>query len=332
MPHSAGGGSHGGGFHGGSHGGGGGGSSSRVRRSSFKGATRYVYYKNRKPVIVYSNYDITKPGSLAVSILLGIYFLILAGVCFFIPGFAVYKSITIPKKLTIFTEPDILIEDNVGVIKDKDGLYDSLERFYDETGIMPAVLTVSRSDWKLYNSLEHYAYYAYLDRFDDESHWLIVYSVKIKDDGFVDWYWEGMQGNDTDNIITVKKAEAFTKNLQKYLLQSDDYTVDGAIAKAFDELTPVVMNTEYDSAMIIANLLAFTPIALMFLVMALKNLDHRKDKYYRQAMVCKMDVVEQKKCEYCGGIYIKGMHTTCPHCAAEIPQEFQPQVIADSQQ
>ena len=324
MPHSSGGGSHGGGSHGGSFGGGGGGGrSSRVSSRYFKGATRYVYYKDHKPVIVYSNHDITNTGSLAMSIFVGVYLIFISGVLLFLCGFVIYHSIAIPKKLTTFKKADILIEDTIGVIKDKSALNSSLRRFYRETGIMPAVLTVQSDDWKYYKSLEGYAYHAYLDRFDDESHWLIVYSERIKDDGFVDWHWEGMQGNDTDNIITKNKAGVFTEDLQKYLLMSDEYTVDEAIAKAFDDLTPVVMKVEYETTMIAASLIVFLPVAFILSGIAVQALDRRNDKYYRQAMVCKLDVVEQKKCEYCGGVYIAGMHTNCPHCAAQIPLEFQ---------
>ena len=53
-----------------------------------------------------------------------------------------------------------------------------------------------------------------------------------------------MQGDDTDNIITEKKADVFTNNLQKYLTAHSRYSVGMAVNTAFNDITPSIMDTE----------------------------------------------------------------------------------------
>lgn len=219
MPHSSGGGSHSGGSHSGSgfsssSSSSGGSSAKHIKNTSFPGARRYVYYENYRPVYIYADYDIRKGtasgkffsilGS-AVSLLFGI---MLLAMC--------YDK---PQKMDTSPSYSCEIVDCAGVIDDADMVQSAIDDFYDETGIPVEVMTVNNEDWQgSYSKLEDFAYDMYVTEFDDEEHWLVVYSEPTSPDpDFNDWYWEGMQGDDTDNIITVDVADDFKDLMQKYL-------------------------------------------------------------------------------------------------------------------
>lgn len=219
MPHSSGGGSHSGGSHSGSgfsssSSSSGGSSAKHIKHTSFPGARRYVYYENYRPVYVYADYDIRKGtasgkffsilGS-AVSLLFGI---MLLAMC--------YDK---PQKMDTSPSYHCEIKDTAGVIDDMDKVQNAIVDFYDETGIPVEIMTVNNEDWQgSYSELEYFAYDMYVTEFDDEEHWLVVYSEPASPDpDFNDWYWEGMQGDDTDNIITVDVADDFKDHMQKYL-------------------------------------------------------------------------------------------------------------------
>lgn len=317
MPHSSGGGSHGGGSHGGSHssshgGSHGGGNSSRISSRAFKGATRYVYYSNNKANYVYANYDITKKPSIARFALIIFY------LPFFITSFVLLiGSFIDPNPIDSSSyNSSIVIEDNIGVLGDTTELEKSMQEFLDTTGIAPAVITIHNEDWRpYYSTLENCAYDLYVNHFYDEKHWLIVYSEPISPDvNFNDWYWEGMQGDDTDPIITDSVADKFNRAMQDSLLRSNDYTVSSAISNAFNTVTPGIMDKGIDFEGVFMGLifLSFTT----FHCCAMLGISPKRFKY-RKATRCSLTPSEFK-CKYCGGIYVIGTCTTCPHCGAPL--------------
>ena len=189
MPHSSGGGSHSGGSHSGSgfsssSSSSGGSSAKHIKHTSFPGARRYVYYENYRPVYVYADYDIRKGtasgkffsilGS-AVSLLFGI---MLLAMC--------YDK---PQKMDTSPSYSCEIVDCAGVIDDADMVQSAIDDFYDETGIPVEVMTVNNEDWQgSYSKLEDFAYDMYVTEFDDEEHWLVVYSEPTSPDpDFNDW-------------------------------------------------------------------------------------------------------------------------------------------------
>jgi len=314
MPHSSGGGGHGGGGHGGS-----GGSSTRTSSHYFPGSHRYVYYDDatRRPVVTYANYDVTKGNRVLYILILVIFAPMLLMCTIGISSSAIHY----PAKLKTNYDTKIVIEDNAKVISGADEirLRRTLKDFQDETGITPAVVTVYNEDWKKkYSDLEKYAYDLYLDMFDDEKHWLIVYSQPKKPDpSFNDWYWEGMQGNNTDPILSTVETGRFNKRLQKNLLKNDVYTPGEAINDAFEDLTPHVMDHYVRWKEIIVAFAFFGVFGaglIVFFVISLK-----KDKKLSKAFACPESVLSQAKCDYCGGVYVVGHHTTCPFCQAQLP-------------
>ena len=239
MPHSGGGGSHSGGSHRSSshsssrshYSSSRGGSSGSYRRTSstpFPGAKRFLYYKDRTPHFIYANYDIRKRNVL--SIVMGIVIFSM----FSIPAvlaliYGISQSVNVPKKLTYFEDrdksPQYVIEDELGVIEDKKELKKSIKAFYETTGVVPAVITVENSAWQDdYASMEQYAYDLYVNTFHhDEVYLLIVYSSETKDNGFDDWHYELMIGDDTEHIFTDKRTDDFNRTLHKRLLERSSY-------------------------------------------------------------------------------------------------------------
>ena len=313
MPHSSGGGSAGGGFHGGS----GGGSSIRTSTSYFAGATRYIYYCNGVPNEIFSNTDIKKNAAatklaltLFVAIFMGLFALIF-----------ITSSFHYPKKMKMDYDTAIVISDHAGIMTEDEEkkLMDSLIFFQDETGITPAVYTVNNEDWDDHDDLEKYAYDLYVSRFEDEQHWLIIYSEPRNPNTFKkDWYWEGMQGNDTDGILGSSETEMFGKELTSLIEENKDIRVADAIAKSFDDSTPEIMRQYTKWGFLIAGC-AIAVLAVAGVVV-IQIFGGKEEKKYETAIkVDKDELLKKQKCNYCGGVYIEGHHTTCPHCGAQLP-------------
>ncbi len=327
MPHSSGGGSHGGGSHGGSHhsssrshSSGSSGPSNKVSNKAFPGAKRYVYFENKAPVFIYSNYNIHKRRTGERLYVIFSYLLIMT----FVSAIGIFPFAHFPKKLDTSTYTSTIeIADTIHIIDDKAGLAASLKEFQDETGITPALITVHNEDWeKNYVSLEAYAYDLYVNAYPDEMHWLIVYSEPTDPDpDFNDWKWEGMQGDDTDDILGDRETSLFNRTLHDNLLRRSQYTVDEAVSNAFDTLTPVAMKKYIPKGAIIP--LAVINGFLLFFCLISLDLHPKKERLYRKAVECPEQFVDQEACEYCGGIYIVGLNTTCPSCGAPVkPHDY----------
>ncbi len=195
-----------------------------------------------------------------------------------------------PKYRKEYSNHQIVISDEADVLKNEKQLMKSLEEFQNITGITPAVITISNSVWGNYpqnelngfrSFLEKYAYKRYVEEFDDEMHWLIVYSEPETDNdtAFKDWSWEGMVGNDTTNILVEKTIDKFNTRLQSNLMESTD-DVALSISDAFDLITPTVIKegySEFFKSTVIPNVI-FLSIALfiMYIVLGLNKLKYRK--------------------------------------------------------
>lgn len=274
MPHSSGGGSshgsHGGSSHHSSSGRGG--SSFRESSSYFPGSRRYSYFYRGRTHYYYSN---KSPNDSKFRFLL---------ILFYIPfffGIGVMTKQIFGKyaKIKVDYNDTIVVEDNIEVVKDEAGLYKSFADFQSKTGITPALVTIKYEDYALnYNSLEDYAYSEYLIRFNDEKHWLFVYeevgdpdkisipvdSVHYPDPAEPAWAFEGMQGNDTDPILTTEVTDKFNAILRKKLLEGE--SPDKAFSYAFDQITPTLMKFKWSPEMI-APLFMFGFVVLHMILM-----------------------------------------------------------------
>ncbi|MBR2523208.1 MAG: hypothetical protein IKE53_02070 [Clostridiales bacterium] len=331
MPHSSGGGSHSGGSHGGSSRsssrssgrsgsrGGSGGRSDHVGTRAFPGASRYVYYSGKKPHFFYANYDVRKgsKSDLIVKILIVVLFVIPLTVMPFVLSY--FAGVNRPERLDYIYNYKCVIEDNLDVLDNEDELEDVFQDFFDETGIAVSVITVPNSEWQgKGQTLEQYAYDQYLEHFNNEYYWLIVYSSATTGDGFDDWHWEGMQGDNTDPVLTPELARGFNENFQKRLTQNK-YSVGQALAMSFEELTPKMMKATYNYMMIGIIFACFAPFIILVISMA--GFHPVLSAHYKKAIECSTKYVDQEACEYCGGVYVVGLHTNCPHCQALLKKE-----------
>ena len=235
MAHSSGGGSHGGGCHSSSHSGSRGHSGSHTRsHSRFPGSRRYRYYdRHGNEKYVYSNYDITQKQRIHWGLIL-----------FYIPFFAVFflalkDSYFKPEKIFNLTS-QIMIEDNLHVIHNENQLRRDLERFYEETGVTPAVKTICDNE-RHGQSLMDYALDEYYRYFDDEMHWLIVYSAPKEYEGnrgediqYSNWSFEGIIGDDAGPSISDDLCDQFTEQVYDNLCAMTD--PGAAVGDAFTEL------------------------------------------------------------------------------------------------
>ena len=344
MPHSSGGGSHSGGHHSSSHHSSyhsyhSSGSSSYHSSSTptskksttyFEGSKKYVYYVNKQPEYVYANYDIKPNNGCEKRLAIGCLSTIWAWFVLITVLLVTLTGRHAPKKLLTTYNTEIVIQDDANVIPDRLAVEDAFKRFFDETGITPAVKTLTQEEWEetctkyenlgTYNLLEKYAFDWYVDHFEDEKHWLIVYRPDNDlSDGFDDWRWEGMQGDDTDPILSSRETDLFNKTFQKCLLQRNQYSVGEALITAFDTLTPVAMKRYIPGFSIVIAIIAGGFFSLMFLPpIFLLLADSKRNKKYKTAVECPEGFTDQETCPFCQGVYVKGLHTTCPHCGAEV--------------
>lgn len=244
-------------------------------------------------------------------------------------------SFGVPEKLKVDYNSQIVIQDDANVLGDTTKLSDALEDFFNTTGISPAVMTVYNSDWEdNYTNLEKYAYELYVNRFYDEKHWLIVYSQpKDPDDEFNNWYWEGMQGDDTDSIITSSVAYDFTNDLHKRLLV-EGTKVNDAITDSFNALTPTVMKFRFEGETFGIGLFMLLFVCIHAFFMVFFRPDAKKYKGAVEVAMGENEIhlattsaqtvtMKQAACEYCGGVYTVGSCNVCPHCGATIqPQDY----------
>lgn len=323
MPHSSGGGSHGGGFSGGgSHGGFGSNSNARKTYSHYvPGARTFICYNRGRMDYVYANYpvgtDAQRSKKTAINLLK-----LLAVVTVILLIYALVCVIP-PDKIKAKYDTTIVIEDSAQVLDGDTGLRNALEAFYDETGITPAIMTVHNDDWQNhFSSLDNYAYELYVNRFSDEYHWLLVYSEPASPDpDFNDWYWVGMQGDNTDKILNESKLNSFNETLQKYLTASSRYSVSEAFEQVFEDVTPTIRQIDNWPRLIFSDLMSYAFIAAPFCGFILgywSEYKKNKDKKYIEITDIPKDKIEEDNCEYCGGLFIRGKHLTCPHCGAVI--------------
>ncbi len=220
-----GGGSFGGGFH--SSGGSGGGQyhGPRVSNRPFAGARRYTYINTRGMMCFFYSDTIPKRTSLKSTILL------YGGLIIFFIALATFLiTASVPKKMSsiYITPTSYYYEDNAGVVTKADELNAEFNSFYELTGVQPFLYTIKAEDFpKQYGSitkysLEDFAYDLYLDLFNDEGHWLIVF---VKYDDAPNFGWIDMAGDNTLTLINDEFFNRFQRDMQHYLNHA---TLDGS--------------------------------------------------------------------------------------------------------
>ncbi len=335
MPHSSGGGSHSGGSHsssssssfssgGGSHSGGTRKATPITVSSPTKGYSRYAFYTNSGIKYKYVK-DAPELSSLLNLFLLIVYLPFYIGI-----GGLLLQSIQMvrPIDMSSYQDHNIAIYDYAGIITDEEEnvLNKELKNFRDKTGITPVVMTDYNENWTdYYYHLENYAYDLYVNMFTDEKHWLIIYTEpEYPDPQFNDWYFEGMQGDDTDRILSENVTTQFNENLQK-LLTDNKYSVGDSFIYTFRHLTKnnkiTGFHIEKTGLGISALFLIFiTGHMMLMLTGTIKGVKESKKAIedVKKKGIPVSENVNEDVCEYCNGVYIHGIHIACPHCGAPI--------------
>lgn len=99
----------------------------------------------------------------------------------------------------------------------------------------------------------------------------------------------------------------------------EDFAYDMYVTE-FDDLTPTVMKSKVNWAMLFTSIAILAFVCLHACLMIGINPKARK---YAKAKPCS-DAAQEKACEYCGYTYVVDTCTECPHCGAPIPPEDQP--------
>lgn len=328
MPHSSGGGSHRSGTHhssghsshssGGHHSSGGyttRTSLMRIQSAPFLGARRYVRYTNHQAEYIYSDKNLLHPWRAKY-----LWLIIIVPIIAFII-FGLFNTIfPRPKKVKVDYTPSVMIEDTCNLIDDGDevALQSIMDTFFDETGISVCVLTTNNEKWETYYPLMRYAYDEYVNRFPDEKHWLLIYSEpELVDENFSDWYFEGMQGDDTDKVITEQIVFDFTERLNRNLTDRSHFTVGSAFQAALEDCLIQVKTVTVKTSNIV--ILLYLLGVMLFITFFVILRDPEKKKY-KDFIPCgrSEELVQEDTCDYCGGIYIIGTVLSCPHCNAPL--------------
>ena len=307
MPHSSGGGFSGGGFHSGSS------SSGHSYHSSsrpFPGAICYVYYDRKgRARTIYSNHPspTSKKGPVGTFFVLGLLALLPAAII----AFAGNHN---PVKLPTNYEHTFYIQDDLNVFSSEEEakLKETFQQFFDLSGICPGLISVNTNTWKShYSTLENFAYNAYLSKYKDESHWLLVYSAE--DTIKTNWAFEGMQGDDTDQILTKRVTNNFNKTCYD-ALSGNVYTVAGAIDNALRGIMPNLMDYSF---YVEPGIYVFSGIWEAGVIIAIVStaFGAARFKHLKTAKRVEGDVT-RKRCPHCGNEYIPGTIDRCPKCEA----------------
>lgn len=121
---------------------------------------------------------------------------------------------------------------------EKKELQKCIEEFNAKTGIPVEIHTAPRAECEGYGSFTNYAYNYYVSNYRDEYHWVIVYV-----DDSSGWRWEGMQGNNTDSVLTEHKTSKFN-SIVNDCLSSNKTTPGRAFIEAFSTVTPNIMKND----------------------------------------------------------------------------------------
>lgn len=282
MPSSSGGGFGGGGsFGGGFHSSGGSGGPSQGPHYSnrpFAGATRYSYINRHGVFCVF--YSVGRPTKMKLAPTIALLAFALVAI---IVVMALVIHSSIPAKIS---ERDCAFtgnyyEDTAGVITDAAALNDSFESFYKETGIQPYLYSIKSTEFpSQYGSitkysLESFALDLYLDKFNDEGHWLIVF-VTFEGDPYFGWI--DMAGDDTRTIISDEFFNNFQKDMQTKLnaaSKGDGITYEQAIRESIDRTLEYAftMSSDSKSAIVFTSLfgLLFVGLIIYSIVKSVKQ-------------------------------------------------------------
>lgn len=318
MPHGGGGGHSGGGGHHSSYHGGSSGSQSHYSKRPFRNSRPFVYYVGHRPYVVYSDIDPRKSKPTIIFPLI-----IISIMAIVEPVMVFSTAFHNPKKNTAPHDEGLVINDRTNVITDSEKiqLKSIFTEFHEKTGVMPAIMTVSDKEWSR-GDLEDYAFLQYTTKWEDESHWLVVYSAKEGTEK-TNWSYEIMQGYDSDDILYDSIKDRY---FHPVLCDSLDgnYSVGESFIRAFNSLLPHLMEKEF---FVEGEMIFFTVLWESIILLAGYGVvsSFIKEKAMTKAEpIPEGQSVELKKCPNCGVSYYKGTVDHCHKCGRSfLDDEFE---------
>lgn len=290
--------SHGGGS-GGSGGGGGrsfssGGGSGRgggpqfSTNKPFSGGTRYDYVDRRGVPRFFYFSGVPVPGGTRNTVVI----LSFAVAVIFI-FFVFLISSLVPKKLNSrqCIAAGVYYEDTQGAIADAESFNSVMKAFYEKTGSEPFVYVLGKEEFpsSVYGSLnkytlEDFAYDEYLNRFDDEGHYMVVLVLSANGE----YMWLDMAGDDTGKIVTDEIFSEFQRDMQRYFSGGAE-NAGAALERSFENMTERVMKLDSGNVkellFISGFFLLFEGILVAALLQSIKQMkvindycDYRADK------------------------------------------------------
>lgn len=312
---------------------GGGGNGIRTSSRPFKNSRKFRYYRNGVAYYVYSDRDLTAMKDAKPR-----YFMYL----FYLPFFAAILGlwanvVNIPEKpMETYNSAYVQVLDEADVFtgREETSLQNKLEEFGEKTGITTQLITVKPEEWHDNGSFEDYAFYRYYAQFDNEDSWLLTYSEE--DNGAGEWYWEGVQGDNTFDTMDVF-LDDFNTILHSQLVVNQTADPARAFTKAFDKSIDLFEN---QTAKIkwgeIGLPIAVTAFILFHSSVFVFAGTRKKFKYSELEEIKNDPVIEAMKqeetarqypqkeeeltCPFCGFSYKNPQNNRCPNCGALITE------------
>ncbi len=246
---------------------------------------------------------------------------------------------------------ELVLEDNLGSVKDKNALYSSFNEFQEKTGITPALLTVRYQDYeKYYDSFEEFSYAAYASLFYDERHWLIIYEelgdvndlpedikhYPSKDEP--QWQVCSKQGEETDHILTYDVIDSFKSVFSQKI--NEGKSPDEAYVAAMNEILPNLRKFKISINLVIV---IVTDLVLLFLLRHIIIITPKKiamgkavivdeeEEFNEQNKRLEESGEEHVTCSYCHRSFPGKSYMVCPNCGTTFsidpPEDEEPRVI-----
>ena len=133
-----------------------------------------------------------------------------------------------------------------------------------------------------------------------------------------DWYYEGMQGDNTSSIITTSIGEKFTDRVVDNLTARSKMSIADSFIDSFDYIESnglMGKDASYDLIVVSIILLAFSVYTFYGSVVE-PYVQYNKNKDYIE---CPKGKPIEDTCDFCGGVYVIGSVNSCPHCGAILP-------------
>lgn len=330
-------------------------SSTRVSKTYFPGAYQYVKYDDTgTPRYIYSSSRyLNRPSTTKQERRASVFLRLVLLFPFIMCGILLAKgSFAVPQRLNHTTlTNDVIVEDSLKIMSQDEirDLEKELKNFLNLTGIPVCVVTREDETWsEKYQYLEKYAYELYFKKFDDEDHWLLIYSQtsdpERPNQKSTVWRFEGMQGDNTDKILTRQKTARFNHDLQT-ILQGADTSVGYGFITAFQNLSADVMKLSFNREIFFMAVAwnLFISVFIFFVLVFPVLLDRKyadyelckdendiarqQQKQLQEQMLADTErwdplglpIFEQRAlvpCSSCGRYYYPNQHECCPFCLA----------------